>query len=138
MAYFPGEKPGPNNIWVVFKTRSWLIGLWILHINIFRMITIHDGGIQLSNQPVERDCSSVAALICSRAWPPRTGASCDVHAYDANTGGLRWVFHGPKQTGLWCFCAFAFRTRGPSRSHKHIRVEKNEKNCPPVKAVMLV
>lgn len=25
------------------------------------------------------------------------GATCDVHAYDANNGGLRWVFHGPVQ-----------------------------------------
>ena len=28
------------------------------------------------------------------------GATCDVHVYDAETGGLRWTFHGPSQDGL--------------------------------------
>ena len=28
------------------------------------------------------------------------GSTCDVHAYDANTGELRWVFHGPTQMGI--------------------------------------
>ena len=27
------------------------------------------------------------------------GATCDVYAYDANTGGLRWSFNGPTQKG---------------------------------------
>lgn len=41
---------------------------------------------------------SLILPLCHQGWP---GASCDVHAYDANTGGLRWVFHGPKQTGQY-------------------------------------
>ena len=41
---------------------------------------------------------SVILPICQQVMQ---GATCEVHAYDANTGGLRWVFHGPKQTGLF-------------------------------------
>ena len=39
---------------------------------------------------------SVILPICKQVMQ---GATCEVQAYDANTGGLRWVFHGPKQTG---------------------------------------
>eukprot|EP00435_Cladocopium_sp_Y103_P013568 s560_g3.t1 len=39
---------------------------------------------------------SVILPICQQVMQ---GATCEVQAYDANTGGLRWVFHGPTQTG---------------------------------------
>ena len=40
---------------------------------------------------------SVVMPLCQQV---RQGASCDVHVYDADTGDLRWVFHGPAQKGL--------------------------------------
>ena len=40
---------------------------------------------------------SVVMPLCQQVRP---GATCDVHVYDAETGGLRWVFHGPSQDGL--------------------------------------
>lgn len=40
---------------------------------------------------------SVVMPLCQQVLP---GATCDVHVYDAETGGLQWVFHGPSQKGL--------------------------------------
>ena len=40
---------------------------------------------------------SVVMPLCQQVLP---GATCDVHVYDAETGGLQWIFHGPTQTGL--------------------------------------
>ena len=40
---------------------------------------------------------SVVVPLCQQIL---IGSTCDVHVYDAETGGLRWVFHGPTQTGL--------------------------------------
>ena len=39
---------------------------------------------------------SVVMPLCFQGQP---GATCDVQVYDAETGGLRWVFHGPSQDG---------------------------------------
>ena len=44
------------------------------------------------------DGLSVVMPICQQVV---IGSTCDVHAYDANTGGLRWSFNGPTQTGLY-------------------------------------
>lgn len=43
------------------------------------------------------DGLSVVVPICQQVFQ---GATCDVNAYNANTGELRWVFHGPTQKGL--------------------------------------
>ena len=40
---------------------------------------------------------SVVMPVCTQVRP---GATCDVQVYDAQTGGLRWVFHGPTQDAL--------------------------------------
>ena len=40
---------------------------------------------------------SLIMPICQQAVP---GATCEVQAYDASTGGLRWTFNGPTQTTL--------------------------------------
>jgi len=40
---------------------------------------------------------SIVMPVCQQI---RIGATCDVEVYDAETGGLRWIFHGPMQTGL--------------------------------------
>ena len=40
---------------------------------------------------------SVVMPLCQQGLP---GATCDVHVYDAETGGLQWIFHGPSQKGL--------------------------------------
>ena len=40
---------------------------------------------------------SVVMPLCQQV---HMGAHCDVEVYNAETGGLRWVFHGPVQTGL--------------------------------------
>ncbi|CAJ1453747.1 unnamed protein product [Effrenium voratum] len=44
------------------------------------------------------DGLSVIMPICQQV---QQGATCDVHAYDAESGRLRWVFNGPTQKGLW-------------------------------------
>jgi len=36
--------------------------------------------------------------LCYQGMP---GATCDVYAYNADTGALRWIFHGPKQPGRY-------------------------------------
>ncbi|CAJ1428458.1 unnamed protein product [Effrenium voratum] len=41
---------------------------------------------------------SVVMPLCQQVLK---GAACDVHAYDADTGALRWVFHGPTQKRLY-------------------------------------
>ncbi|CAE6958289.1 bamB [Symbiodinium natans] len=39
---------------------------------------------------------SVVMPLCQQV---QQGAFCDVHVYNADTGDLRWVFHGPAQAG---------------------------------------
>lgn len=41
---------------------------------------------------------SVVMPLCQQV---ELGATCDVHAYDAESGRLRWQFNGPTQTGLF-------------------------------------
>ncbi|CAE7814485.1 unnamed protein product [Symbiodinium sp. CCMP2592] len=41
---------------------------------------------------------SVVMPLCQQV---HIGASCDVQVHDAETGGLRWTFHGPAQAGLY-------------------------------------
>ena len=43
------------------------------------------------------DGVSVVMPLCQQIIP---GSFCDVHVYDADTGDLQWVFHGPQQTTL--------------------------------------
>mmetsp|Transcript_23618 Transcript_23618/g.44604 ORF Transcript_23618/g.44604 Transcript_23618/m.44604 type:complete len:494 (-) Transcript_23618:70-1551(-) len=40
---------------------------------------------------------AVVQPLCNQV---HQGAQCDIHVYDAATGGLRWVFHGPRQEHL--------------------------------------
>ncbi|CAJ1447357.1 unnamed protein product [Effrenium voratum] len=41
--------------------------------------------------------NSLVLPLCQQVMQ---GATCDVYAYDADTGRLRWVFNGPTQTGM--------------------------------------
>ncbi|CAE7369620.1 TTC28, partial [Symbiodinium necroappetens] len=43
------------------------------------------------------DGMSVVQPLCQQVMQ---GAHCDVHVYNADTGALQWVFHGPAQAGI--------------------------------------